>query len=318
MDSQAIDSFAAPGRTAKVSVIIPCYRQSHLLADAIKSVLQQTHKHYEVLVVDDGSPDNVVEVAMCYPNIRIVRQRNQGLAAARNSGFRHSNGEFLVFLDADDRLTPECLSIGLEEFTAHPDCAMISGHWRYIRMDGAREDDFAQRPLEGEPYLTLLERNYVGMNAAVMIRRGAFEAVGGFDISLASCEDYELYMRLARAYPVFSHGMIVAEYRRYDQSMTKQPCVMMQGLLGVFAAQLPLIRGNAAYLKAFRRGLYLNSKVAYWPALGAAKRALKRGNLMAALLRARTIARRPMLLLRAYSLAKQAGRELRRCRDASA
>ena len=71
---------------ARVSVIIPCYRQAHYLGEAIESVLAQTHPEVEIVVVDDGSPDHTAEVAAAYPGVRCVRQRNQGLSAARNSG----------------------------------------------------------------------------------------------------------------------------------------------------------------------------------------------------------------------------------------
>ena len=89
---------------ALVSVVIPCYNQAHFLGEAIESVLAQTYPHLEIVVVDDGSTDNTGEVAARYPGVRYVRQENQGLAAARNTGLRHSSGDYLVFLDADDRL----------------------------------------------------------------------------------------------------------------------------------------------------------------------------------------------------------------------
>ena len=91
---------------AAVSVIIPCYGQAHFLGEAIESVLGQTHPA-EVVVVDDGSPDNTAEVAARYPGIRCVRQDNRGLGGARNAGFAVSKGDYVMFLDADDRLLPD-------------------------------------------------------------------------------------------------------------------------------------------------------------------------------------------------------------------
>ena len=90
-----------------VSVVIPCYRQAHFLPDAIESVLAQTYPHFEIIVVDDGSPDDTRAVAGRYPGVRCLRQRNRGLSAARNAGLAASIGTYVVFLDADDRLTPE-------------------------------------------------------------------------------------------------------------------------------------------------------------------------------------------------------------------
>src|SRR3712207_6844017 len=105
---------------ALVSVVIPCYNQAHFLGEAIESDLGQTYPHFEVLVVDDGSTDNTQEVAAPYPGVRCIRQENQGLAAPRNTGIRHTKGTQLVFLDADDRLLPGALASGLYAPKEHP------------------------------------------------------------------------------------------------------------------------------------------------------------------------------------------------------
>ncbi len=89
---------------ALVSVVIPCYKQAHFLPEAIKSVLAQTYSGVEAIVVDDGSPDNTSEVACRHRDVRCIRQQNQGLSGARNTGLRESRGSFVMFLDADDRL----------------------------------------------------------------------------------------------------------------------------------------------------------------------------------------------------------------------
>ena len=87
-------------------MVIPCFRQAHFLSEAIESVLAQDHGSVEIVVVDDGSPDNVGEVAARYPGVKYLRRVNGGLATARNAGLREASGEFLLFLDADDRLLP--------------------------------------------------------------------------------------------------------------------------------------------------------------------------------------------------------------------
>ena len=122
--------------TPLVSVIIPCYGQAHFLAETIESVLAQRYPHFEVVVIDDGSVDNTEEVALQWPRVRYVRQNNSGLAAARNTGLRRSLGDYVVFLDADDRLLPEALDAGLTAFAAHPESAFVVGHCRCITVDG--------------------------------------------------------------------------------------------------------------------------------------------------------------------------------------
>src|SRR5438874_6230903 len=95
-----------------VSVIIPCYNQAHFLHEAIQSALAQTYSHREILVVDDGSADNTAEVTAGFAGIRYIRQENSGVSTARNTGLRESRGEYLIFLDADDRLLPDAVRVG--------------------------------------------------------------------------------------------------------------------------------------------------------------------------------------------------------------
>src|SRR5436190_9110386 len=123
--------------TGLVSVIIPCYNQAHFLNEAIQSALAQTYSHREIFIVDDGSTDNTAEVAAGFASARYIRQENSGVSAARNTGLKESRGEYLVFLDADDRLLPEALEIGVDCLHRHPECAFASGHSRFITADGA-------------------------------------------------------------------------------------------------------------------------------------------------------------------------------------
>ena len=120
-----------------VSVIITSYNQARFLSDAIESVLTQTYSQFEIVVVDDGSTDNASEVVARYPAVRYIRQDNQGLSAARNTGLHESNGAYLVFLDADDRLLPVALETGVDCLQAHPECGFVSGHYSLIASDGS-------------------------------------------------------------------------------------------------------------------------------------------------------------------------------------
>ncbi len=114
-----------------MSVVIPCYNQVHFPGGAIESVLAQGHLRFEIVVVDDRSTDDTSEIARRYHGVCCVRQENRGRSAAGNSGLRHSEGGYLVFLDADDRLLPGTLEAGLECFDAHPECAFVCApvHW---------------------------------------------------------------------------------------------------------------------------------------------------------------------------------------------
>ena len=95
----------------KVSVIIPVYNAEKYVEDAVKSVLSQTYENIEILIIDDGSPDKSIEICERFknPKVKIIRQKNRGLAGARNTGIRHAQGDYLAFLDADDMWLPEKL-----------------------------------------------------------------------------------------------------------------------------------------------------------------------------------------------------------------
>src|SRR6185436_125554 len=113
-----------------VSVIIPCYNQGRFLGEAIESVLNQTYRNCEIIVVDDGSMDDTARVAARYPSVNLVRQSNRGFSAARNAGFEQSLGDLLVFLDADDRLLPNAIEDGVECLEHNPQCAFVYGRYR--------------------------------------------------------------------------------------------------------------------------------------------------------------------------------------------
>jgi glycosyltransferase involved in cell wall biosynthesis len=240
--------------TPLVSVIIPCYKQAHFLGDAIESVLAQTYPHSEIVVVDDGSPDNTEAVATRYPAVRYTRQDNQGLAAARNTGLRRSNGDFLVFLDADDRLLPAALETGLQCFHAHPECALVAGHFRLIGFDGQPWPTPLVFPPEQDSYLALLRINFIGNPATVLYRRSVFQAVTGFDPSIDATADYDLYLRVARDFPIHYHGQVVADYRKHGANMSADMAVMLASVRKVRGRHWRVVRKSAAGRTAYRDG----------------------------------------------------------------
>src|SRR5690606_28150709 len=123
--------------TPLVSVVITAYNHARFLGEAIESARGQTYPHVEVVVVDDGSTDDVQSVMAQYADVQTVWQPNQGLSAARNTGLRNSNGTFVIFLDADDRLRPSAAAAGLACFSTHPDSAFVSGDHVRIDAEGA-------------------------------------------------------------------------------------------------------------------------------------------------------------------------------------
>jgi glycosyltransferase involved in cell wall biosynthesis len=238
-----------------VSVVIPCYNQARFLGEAIESVSAQTYPRVEIIVVDDGSTDDTAEVWALYPSVHYVRQENQGLAAARNRGLRESHGDFLVFLDADDRLLPAAVERGVYHLSNSPESAFVSGRYRYIKEDGTVLHEYSQDPAGPDPYTSLLRGNYIGMHATVTYRREVIEAEGGFNPSLAACEDYDLYLRIARKYPVSVHENLVAEYRQHSQNMSRDPKLMLKTVLSVLDSNWRYARANRNYRQAYGAGV---------------------------------------------------------------
>lgn len=240
-----------------VSVIVPCYNQAHYVGDAIASVLAQTWPQREIIVVDDGSRDNPAAVVSRYAGVRLIRQANQGVSAARNHGLRESRGEFLVFLDADDRLTPNALQTHLQHLQARPDCAFAAGHYREIAADGSVLNTPKQRVVTSEHYRTLLGGgDCVWLPAAVLYRRTELEALGGWHEALSGCADWELYLRLARHSPICCHAQVVAEYRQHLPSMSRNSAAMLRDALAVFAAQAEFVRAHPEFAAAYQDGLH--------------------------------------------------------------
>src|SRR5207247_2136053 len=134
---------------------------------------------------------------------------------------------YLVFLDADDRLLPSALEVGVKHLCENPNAAFVSGSHLRIAADGSLLGHPSEPIVREHHYFALLRGNYIGMHAAVMYRRAALDAVRGFDPSLSLCEDYDLYLRLARRFSVCCHDEPVAEYRFHGGNMSQNSAAML-------------------------------------------------------------------------------------------
>ena len=192
----------------RVSVIIPLFNQSAVVAEAAQSALAQTLPPLEVIVADDGSTDGGATAAGLDPRVRVVSQPRRGPAAARNLAARQATGDWLAFLDADDLWLPEKLERQSAAASANPDAVLIHADGYIVGARGAplpSSTFFADRvPPAGRQAASALLRSPL-LTPAVMIRRDAFEAAGGFDERLRMHEDMELYFRLAAGGAEFAY-----------------------------------------------------------------------------------------------------------------
>lgn len=238
-----------------ISVIIPCYNHAHFLPDAISSVSDQTYKNVEIIIIDDGSTDETEKVSRSFENVKYHFQKNRGLPASRNAGFSFSNGGYIVFLDADDWLYPAAIETNLSYLLKDRSLAFVSGAYDNIFSNPARTVE-CKNELTAEPYVQLLNRNYIGVPAAVMYSRSVLEEFH-FDEALKSCEDYDLYLRIARKYPVLHHNLKIAAYRKHATNMSLNYDRMLNTALEVLEKQKP-------FLKTKEENEAYHSGIAFW------------------------------------------------------
>jgi glycosyltransferase involved in cell wall biosynthesis len=236
-----------------VSVVVPCYNQAHYLGEAIESVLAQADRPLDVVVVDDGATDSTFEIAAGYAEVRCLRQANRGMSAARNAGLRAARGQYVVFLDADDRLLPGALQAGAAVLDANPDVAFTVGRHRRIAADGGPLPAEPRPRVDRDHYVSLVRRCWIAMPATVMYRRAVLDAAGAFDTTLGCAEDYDLYLRLARRFPVVDHYTEVAEYRQHPGTISRNAERMLAATLAVLEPHRPGVNATPAHHRAWRQ-----------------------------------------------------------------
>jgi glycosyltransferase involved in cell wall biosynthesis len=210
----------------QISVIIPAYNAEGLIGSTLDSVLDQTYQDFEILVVDDGSTDGTGEVVQSYGEpVRYRRKENGGTASARNVGLQEARGEYVAFLDADDRWYPTKLERQMSLHEAHPDLA-----WSYTDsylVDAESGTILVRksqvRPRTGGDVLRpLLRGNFIAPSTLV-VRRSVFDTVGTFDESAFyhSAEDWELWMKIAARHPIYFLNEPLVETRQHTGRKTK-------------------------------------------------------------------------------------------------
>jgi len=184
--------------TPQVSVIIPAYNGDRYIAQAVESVISQTYKNWEIIVVDDGSTDDTRQALQPYvEKIRYVYQENQGVAAARNRGIQESRGELIAFLDQDDFFLSHKLAGQVALFDAQPSLGIVNSGWRMVKEQGETVSDINC----WEYFPTLNLKTWIVqmpvLPSAMMFSRKWLENVGGFNSEFDSVDDADLVLRLA-------------------------------------------------------------------------------------------------------------------------
>lgn len=204
-----------------ISVIIPLYNKASQIVSTLRSVLVQTYQDFEIIVVDDGSTDNsVAEVEkLVDARIRIVRQKNAGVSAARNKGIAEAKGEFIALLDGDDCWKETYLETQLQLTREFSDCDVYVTNYE-LRDEAGNTQSTVLRRLHIEDVEGVLD-NYFEVatyssppicSISIMVRRGVFESVGGFPLGIRSGEDLLTWARLACRYKIAFSKKVCATY----------------------------------------------------------------------------------------------------------
>ncbi|MCD6385261.1 glycosyltransferase family 2 protein, partial [Candidatus Sumerlaeota bacterium] len=185
----------------RVSVIIPVFNRKEMVKEAISSVLNQTFRDFELIVVDDGSTDGTAEVVKSFNEVRYIRQEHKGPASARNTGIMNAEGELIAFLDSDDLWLPEKLEKQVSYLDHHKGMMICQTEeiwlWKGRRIKPKRK----HRKQKGDIFHRAVELCLISPSA-VMMRRQLFDQVGLFDETFPAAEDYELWLRVTSLMPV--------------------------------------------------------------------------------------------------------------------
>lgn len=231
-----------------VSVVIPVFNCKDYLARCIESALAQTHQQLEIVAVDDGSTDGSADVLASYANrLIVVAQANAGPSAARNNGVRHSSGDYLAFLDGDDLWDPRKTELQLAILKAHRKAVAVYCDHRSVDADGrvlGATGALEHPRSSGRMLEDLIRGQRIKSPSVVMVRREAFEAVGGFDPILRYSEDYDLWLRLAAQGPILYQVDTLASYRVHGGNVSLGPGRELKECVGNLHALEKLVFGN--------------------------------------------------------------------------
>ncbi len=237
----------------KVSVVLPSYNSMTYLPETLESVLRQTFTDFEVLIINDGSSDNIVQWAsgLVDPRVRLISQQNQGVSVARNTGIAQAQGEYIAFLDADDLWEPTKLEKQVPCLKDNPEIGLVHTWMAVIDQQGKPTGRVMTSNAEGEVWQQLVEQNTVACSS-VIVRRSCFETVGVF-LPRNECpvdvEDWEMWIRVASRYPFAMVKEPLMLYRQHPNNTSKNWQSLEQAYTIVIERAFKCVPSELLYLK---------------------------------------------------------------------
>lgn len=211
-----------------ISVIIPLYNKESAIKKTVESVLNQTYRDFELLIINDGSTDNSLEVLSKFKDqrIRIISKPNGGVSSARNYGIKNAKGNYIFFLDADDIIIPTCLELFFSLSKKYQRISVFVANFKTVIGDKAIPYCKGKKEiLYNYPLKALWKEKIFPRTGAMLIRRNCFEKIGTFNCNISVYEDLELIIRLLKKYEVIYSPSIVLLYQKQysNLSSTLQP-----------------------------------------------------------------------------------------------
>ena len=206
-----------------VSVVVPTFNRAHLINRALQSVVSQTYRPLDLIVVDDGSTDDTCErVRTDYPHATLLSQSNQGVSAARNRGLSVAQGDWIAFLDSDDTWCESKIEQQLQALTKEPQSLICHTDEIWIR-NGVRVNPMNKHLKSGGNIFEQCLPRCVISPSSVLLHRSVFEEFGGFDEELPACEDYDLWLRLCAKLPVtYLPEKLVVKFGGHDDQLSRK------------------------------------------------------------------------------------------------
>lgn len=247
----------------QVSVVIPAYNSMAYLPDTLDSVLKQTFTNFEVLIINDGSSDNIVEWAskIIDPRVKLISQANQGASVARNTGIINAQGEYVAFLDADDLWEPTKLEKQVNCLDENSQVGLVHTWMLLIDRENKPTGRVMKSTVEGNALHRIIERNSIACSSA-MVRRSCFEDLGLFDISLHFAEDWDMWIRIASGYQFTVIKESLIRYRQHPNGKSKKYFSRLEDFRNIIEKAFESIPFELLYLRNRSYG-YINLIVAW-------------------------------------------------------
>jgi glycosyltransferase involved in cell wall biosynthesis len=234
-----------------VSVIIPAYNAMKYLPQTLGTVLNQTFTDFEVLIINDGSSDNIITWgnSITDSRIKLISQTNQGVSVARNTGITQAQGEYIAFLDADDMWRPTKLEKQVQYLNNYPSVGLVYNWTEFTDEQGKPTGVKVISHMEGNVWEEMLINDKISNGSSTMIRRICFDKAGLFDSNLTILEDRDMWLRIATYYPFGLIKEPLTLYRRHSSNATKNRDNTLKCMRYFFEKTFQLLPIEKLYLR---------------------------------------------------------------------